>query len=196
MPALMSYRKSLTTALISALLLSCAPVLAFEETPAEEEGNCAFAKQLQGHQEKLDFVNRLRIAKDASTSAYGEVFVNTVKATLPTGEEMELDTFSVDCLSCHDGISAPGKDVRYKNNSANRRIDAESVLGSHPIGMHYGSYAYANNNFKRLGRLDSTMVLVDGKIGCLTCHNPLNKSKKHLAHNNQRSKLCYACHSV
>ncbi|SNB45311.1 cytochrome c3 family protein [Geobacter sp. DSM 9736] len=188
--------KNLTMIVISTLLLGCSTVLAYDDQQDEEYGNCAFSTQLQDNQEKMDYINKLRMAKEASESPYGEIFVNTVQARLRTGEVMELDTFTVDCIACHDGINAPGREIRYKNDSVNRRIDLNSVLGSHPIGMDYGSYAYASPQYKRLEKLDPNMVLVDGKIGCLTCHNPLNKKKNHLAIDKERSKLCYACHQV
>lgn len=161
-----------------------------------EPGNCAFSKQLENQVEKIQFINQLRAAKEASESAYGESRANTVQAKMPNGEFMEIDTFSVDCLSCHDGITAKARDIRYKNDSINRTTDITSVKGSHPIGMDYGSYAYANKSFKPLRSLKMGMELIDGKVGCLTCHNPLNKKKYHLATSNEQSKLCYTCHTI
>ncbi|WP_243688226.1 cytochrome c3 family protein [Geotalea toluenoxydans] len=38
------------------------------------------------------------------------------------------------------------------------------------------------------------MVLVDGRVGCLTCHDPLNRKAPHLVASNDRSNLCLTCH--
>lgn len=185
-----------TLAIVAALMLLIAPSTgrAYED-PAVEEGNCAFSKQLQDEYEKIQFVNELRVAKEASQSPYGESLANSVQAKMSNGETMEIDRFSVDCLSCHDGIYAKGKDIRYKNNSEHRMTDMSSVRGSHPIGMHYGSYAYADRSFKPLHLLKKGMELIDGKVGCLTCHNPFNKKKYHLVMENDQSKLCFSCHT-
>ena len=180
----------------AAMLLLVAPSAGIAyENPIVEEGNCAFSLQLQDEYEKIQFVNQLRIAKEASESPYGGSLANSVQAKMGNGEIIEVDTFSIDCLSCHDGINAKGKDIRYKNNSNHRTTDMSSVGGSHPIGMHYGSYAYADRSFKPLHSLKKGMVLIDGKVGCLSCHNPFNKKKHHLVIDNNQSKLCFSCHT-
>lgn len=189
-------RQTRTLALVAALLLFVSPASGRAyDVPVEEEGSCAFSRQLQDEYEKIQFVNQLRVAKEASESPYGESLANSVQAKMSNGEIMEVDTFSVDCLSCHDGINAKGKDIRFKNNSNRRTTDMSSVRGSHPIGMHYGSYAYADRSFKPLHSLKKGMELIDGKVGCLTCHNPFNKKKYHLVTENNQSKLCFSCHT-
>lgn len=186
--------RKLTVAAALLLLMAPAPGNAYQD-PVTEEGNCAFAMQVRDDYEKIQFINQLRAAKEASASPYGEILANSVQARMSNGEIMEVDTFSVDCLSCHDGVNAKAKDIRYKNNSNKRSTDMSSVRGSHPIGMHYGSYAYADRSFRPLHSLKPGMELIDGKVGCLTCHNPFNKKKYHLAIDNEQSKLCFSCHT-
>jgi len=36
--------------------------------------------------------------------------------------------------------------------------------------------------------------LFDGKVGCLSCHNPYGDKKYSLVMENKRSGLCLACH--
>ena len=190
--------KSVKIAAISTLF-GCALNLAIKDAFAfgendSEEGTCSFSKQLEDKSERDNFLKQLNAAKEASFSRYGEIMANTVKFRRPDGQIVEIDTFSVGCLSCHDGITAPARDIRIKNDT-DPGVSIQSVLGSHPIGMNYGSYAYARREYKSLQALDPNMTLIDGKVGCLTCHNPLNPEKNHLAMNNDNSRLCFACHS-
>lgn len=185
--------KMTLAALLLTLVVPCANgALASDEEVTE--GSCLFVQQLQDEEQKINFLNRLRMAKEASTSQYGESFANTVQARMKNGQVMEIDTFSMDCITCHDGVNAKERNIRYKNDSENRVQDILSVVGSHPIGMDYGSYAYSSREFKPLGSLKRGMELIDGKVGCLSCHNPLNKKKYHLVTDNKGSSLCLMCH--
>jgi len=42
---------------------------------------------------------------------------------------------------------------------------------------------------------NTKMIFVNGKIGCLTCHNPLNAEKGHLVMSDRNSALCTTCHN-
>lgn len=176
-------------AMILALQPFSARLDAMEENPIDES-TCAFTKQLQDPNSRMEFSARLNAAKEAAASPYGERARYSATYSDDTGEPMEIDSFSLDCLGCHDGINARIHNIRYKNNVMERTGSMETVRGSHPIGMHYGSYAYTSNQLRGLTELNEDMVLVDGKVGCLSCHNPLNPNKKHLASKN----LCLGCH--
>ncbi|HXC92536.1 MAG TPA: cytochrome c3 family protein, partial [Geobacteraceae bacterium] len=105
------------------------------------------------------------------------------------------DNLSNDCLSCHDGVTAKNFDVRVKNNPNGRVMGLEDIIGGHPVGMEYENYASVNGKeYWGDVRFSNEMVFAEGKVGCLTCHNPLNTTKGHLVMNNDRSELCFACH--
>ncbi len=156
--------------------------------PTQDVGTCEFSKQLQNLETKLEFIGKVNTAKKAATSPYGEQVLYAVSYKDSNGIQIEIDSFSYDCLSCHDGVNTRMHFIRFKNDSQNR--NSSEALQDHPIGMHYGSYAYASNDFRNLYSLSGDMVLVDGKVGCLTCHNPLRPEKNHLASAN----LCMSCH--
>jgi predicted CXXCH cytochrome family protein len=106
------------------------------------------------------------------------------------------DTLSNDCLSCHDGVMAKAFNVRVKNNPNGRVMNLEDIIGGHPVGMEYENYASVNGKeYRGEARFSNEMVFAEGKVGCLTCHNPLNSAKGHLVMNNDRSELCFACHN-
>jgi hypothetical protein len=161
-----------------------------EEVAVMDADTCDFTKQLQSLEARLAFISQVKEAKDASRSPYGEQATHSITFTDRYGESQEIDTLSFNCLSCHDGINARIHDIRYKNSRQSRSNSMDGVRGSHPIGMHYGSHAYASSEFKPLYQLNEEMVLADGKVGCLTCHNPLRPEKRHLV----SKSLCLDCH--
>ncbi len=106
-----------------------------------------------------------------------------------------IDSLSKDCLACHDGVAASGIDVDYKNTPGQPANHYDGKK-QHPIGMNYAAYvAMGSRNYKPVSEYSSKMVFVDGKVGCLTCHNPLNPEEKHLVMSDQGSALCLSCHN-
>lgn len=107
-----------------------------------------------------------------------------------------LDSFSYECIACHDGNIAQTFKIRIKNNPDNRVMSLEDIIGGHPVGMEYDRYlsGFRGKEYRSDVKLNSVAVFADGKIGCLTCHNPLNTAKGHLVMNNEKSELCFSCH--
>lgn len=105
----------------------------------------------------------------------------------------KLDSFTVDCISCHDGVSASQIQVDWRDRPLDRRSMVNSFSSDHPIGMTYDSYVAANRGYKDVGT-GTKMVFVDGRVGCLTCHDPLNPEKGHLVMSDRNSALCKTCH--
>lgn len=155
-----------------------------------DEGSCEFSRQLQTPDARLIYTAELHAANEATRSPYGETNMNSVPFTDRNGNSFQIDKFSFNCLTCHDGVNAKIHEIRHKEFGQEQNSNFEEVRGNHPIGMHYGSYAYGSNSFRGLFELDESMVLVDGKVGCLSCHNPLNPEKRHIA----RKNLCMGCH--
>lgn len=104
-----------------------------------------------------------------------------------------LDFFTIDCLGCHDGLSASSIGVDYRDNPFERRSRVTSSNSDHPIGMTYDLYAASRVGYKDVGN-KTKMVFVNGKVGCLTCHDPLNPEKGHLVMSDRNSELCRTCH--
>jgi nitrate reductase cytochrome c-type subunit len=155
--------------------------------------SCFLAQQLTDPTLRSQYEQKIAEAQAAATSRYGESYNYSVSFTMSSGEKVTIDSFSLDCILCHDGMNAKYHDIRYRNDH-NDRISLESVLGSHPIGMSYGAMAYANAKLRHLSSISGTMVLVDGRVGCLSCHNLLNPEKFHLSSTNDKSELCLQCH--
>ena len=108
-----------------------------------------------------------------------------------------VDSLSNECLSCHDGVMAQNFKIRIKNNPNNRVMSLEDIIGGHPVGMEYDRYLSGSKGkeYRADVKFNSEAVFAEGKIGCLTCHNPLNTARGHLVMNNDKSELCFSCHS-
>jgi predicted CXXCH cytochrome family protein len=112
------------------------------------------------------------------------------RATGTTG----IDALSADCLGCHDGVGATPVTTVLRNNpfgGSHRNLPGSD----HPIGMDYNRYASVSKEYKSLFGIRNKMVFVNGKVGCLTCHDPLNPEKGHLVMSDRNSALCLTCHN-
>jgi predicted CXXCH cytochrome family protein len=105
-----------------------------------------------------------------------------------------IDTLSADCLSCHDGVGATPVTTVLRNDPM-RSSRHPLPSSDHPIGMDYNRYVASREGYKSLFGVSNKMVFVDGKVGCLTCHDPLNPEKGHLVMSDRNSALCLTCHN-
>jgi predicted CXXCH cytochrome family protein len=113
----------------------------------------------------------------------------------------ELDSATLLCLSCHDGVTAT--DV-YSSSHATQWIGqlGSSQLGagplsSHPIGNQY-PLADAKYHGVASVQADGRIKLPRGRLQCISCHDPHN-TERHpamLVKSNNRSALCLACHRL
>jgi predicted CXXCH cytochrome family protein len=112
----------------------------------------------------------------------------------PAAKFVGMDAMSAECVSCHDGVAATQVTVDLRDRPSDRTSMVNSPNNDHPIGMTYNSYVAAGRGYKPL--LGNTkMLFVDGKVGCLSCHNPLNQEKGHLVMSDRNSSLCLTCHN-
>lgn len=95
------------------------------------------------------------------------------------------------CLSCHDGSVAAN--VNHRTSSLLQRVG----IGEHPVDQDY-LRAYKRNPklLRHPSQIDPRVKLVDGKVGCTSCHDPSSTDKGMLVVANKRSTLCNACHRM
>lgn len=99
-----------------------------------------------------------------------------------------LDEHSIECLSCHDGTISRMTPVPVKSG------DFQHGIGlSHPVGVEYPTGSMASDFMPR-DSLPEDVQLFNGKVGCLSCHNPYGKRESLLVMDNFRSVLCLTCH--
>lgn len=150
------------------------------EMAGQSSGNCSFAEELKDSNNRSDYLElltQLRQRVVTPVQYYSEsMYQEIARADSPRMRSYGLDPISYQCVSCHDGSIAPA--TRY----------------SHPVGIEYPMYSTYISHFVSRGALNRRIILIDGKVGCLSCHNPLNPGRNHLVMSNDRSRLCLSCH--
>ena len=113
----------------------------------------------------------------------------------------ELDSTTLLCLSCHDGLIA--SDVFSSSHATSLATQlASSQIGtrrfsSHPIGV----VLPVNDPTYRSAETvtaDGTIKLPGGRVQCISGHDPHN-TRRHpamLVQSNQQSRLCLSCHRL
>lgn len=116
------------------------------------------------------------------------------------GPGIELTSWSLLCLGCHDGITA--RDVFSSAHAVtvtgrmSDTLSASIAKRSHPVGVRY---PMNNVQFEPLATVEASgMLLPDGRIQCTTCHDAHNTHRVRgmLRMSNSRSRLCLKCHRL
>jgi predicted CXXCH cytochrome family protein len=161
--------------------------------------NCTFTKYLEDPANRTRYENTIAKARGGYTTAnnyenaamYGVI----AKASFGTGNRENLDSFSAGCLSCHDGKTASSVRPNLINNPDKKNI-MMMISGKHPIGMDYEKYAESNHNLKSLDEMSMNLTLAEGRVSCITCHDPLSSAQNHLTVTKSGIDLCSACHNM
>jgi len=121
---------------------------------------------------------------------------SSAKATAST---LPVDSQSLACMECHDGSLAPSDDVAvggWQGAASGSSVPGPAGLGlSHPVGADYARLAINHRGLQPVAVLASGAVrLVEGRVGCTSCHSPFSTHAKLLVMTNTRSQLCLTCH--
>lgn len=100
-----------------------------------------------------------------------------------------VDKFSIECLSCHDGVISRQGSAQVASGEFQHGIGL-----SHPVGVVYPRGG-GQNDFVPPEALPAEIKLFNGTVGCLSCHNPYGGGKFFLVIDNFRSALCLSCHN-
>jgi predicted CXXCH cytochrome family protein len=201
--------------LAGAMLDPVATAFSPVETAANPDDKvCEFSLQLQNSaQTRRTYLARVIEATggDAATpveAMYGNVKKVSYSDNEPSEETTDLwglgrgkasrqpglDQMSIDCLGCHDGSAASAIHTDLRNDPFRRGSRVNSFGTDHPIGMDYNKYVTSRDGYKDILPGSNKMIFVNGRVGCLTCHNPLNLEKGHLVMSDRNSALCLTCH--
>lgn len=121
--------------------------------------------------------------------------VHAKNALTPTQVELSgtLDRVSLECIICHDG--SVGKAIDYRNAGEETLTFTGQSL-SHPIGMNYHEATQQKQGLRPVENLSPLITLVDGKVGCSSCHNQYSDERAMLVISNRGSALCMQCHEM
>ncbi len=180
------------------------------EYPAEAASEERFLSGLIGS--KHDFTHGGRRGRDLCLPCHTPHLVAPVtprldrreSSTLPLrpfrGAGIELTGWSLLCLGCHDGVTAPdvytsAHAVSVGGELTGTRIGSRGVR-SHPMGVLYPTN---DEHYNPLAAVEAAgLMLADGRIQCTTCHDVHNTSRhaKLLRLSDERSRLCLTCHRI
>ena len=209
-------QKAVLAAILSLGMSTAGPIV---DTAYAANGEpCTFSEQLKSSPMRERYIANIatdtgtllahntvtddQVQSDVSSSSYFgvdfsssiETFVSNNRDVSSSKQEGTIDSYSKDCLSCHDGYLASNREVQYKNTPGSRKHMYDGSK-EHPIGMNYAFYVAADpTSYKPITAFNSKMIFVNGRVGCLTCHYPLNPEKGHLVMSDFRSALCLTCH--
>ena len=114
------------------------------------------------------------------------------------GIDIELTGWSLLCLGCHDGVTAPSvyssvHAVTVTDQLANSRLGTTDMR-SHPVGIKYP--LAAEGYHPRAAVEAGGLALPDGRIQCTTCHDAHNTHRHRgmLRLSNERNRVCLTCH--
>jgi len=102
----------------------------------------------------------------------------------------EIDSCSIQCMSCHDSLSG---NLNVRLSGAVLRHSGKQV--SHPIGRRYAS-SVSYGGYRPATLLPPEIVLPDGKISCISCHQGYSDKHGKLVIENDGSQLCFSCHEM
>jgi predicted CXXCH cytochrome family protein len=119
------------------------------------------------------------------------------------GVGVELSGWSLLCLGCHDGVTAPdvyssAHAITVADQLANSRLGVRG-LRSHPVGMRYPPPGADTGAYEPPAAIEAGgLLLPDERIQCTTCHDAHNTYRHPgmLRISNERSRLCLTCHRV
>ncbi|MBU0718942.1 MAG: cytochrome c3 family protein [Planctomycetes bacterium] len=107
-----------------------------------------------------------------------------------------LDSYTRQCLGCHDGAVADDSlNQTPWNHSAGY---AQRRQRNHPVGVEYPTRTPAGFDvpFLPISLLPVQVFLQDGKVGCLSCHDLYAGERYLLTVPIQGSELCLTCHDL
>jgi len=110
------------------------------------------------------------------------------------GSQETIDESSFVCMTCHDG-SVSGDAGTTTLNMGIWRHESYSGRNSHPVGVDYNrAWSRKKREYTPMAMLPDTIVLPNGKVECVSCHNLYSDNEHLLSINNYGSRLCLTCH--
>ncbi|OIQ66150.1 doubled CXXCH motif (paired_CXXCH_1) [mine drainage metagenome] len=100
-----------------------------------------------------------------------------------------IDALSLQCMGCHNNQG----DVTGIQMTAAGVVRHNSGGANHPIGI---PYPMMSSSFKPRSALPSAIWLPNGKLSCVSCHQPYKKVHGQLVVTNNGSMLCAQCHAL
>ena len=171
-----------------------------EEFPLDWKGDLTCSTCHNIHNGKRGYLRVSKYGKTLCLSCHQTNFFTKMKdggysllsGHLDANESLtgNIDSFSVQCMSCHESLP----------NELNIRITSNIIRhsrnrASHPIGMLYKT-SMLYGGYRMVSELPKQVLLPDGRISCISCHQAYSDKHGKLVIENRGSKLCFSCHDI
>jgi predicted CXXCH cytochrome family protein len=178
------------------LLAAC--LVAAAGTSANSQ-DCTLALQLKDPVIRADYETVIAVAQTTNLSVE-EMYANVqnvtftdIPVTMTQSGNRLLDPISMECITCHDGTTAISVNYKIKSPETIASHSLDNIGGSHPVGTDYTRYI-GRKDYAPYDSLPNNMVLMEGKLSCITCHDMLSTNRAYLAVDLEQSNLCFTCH--
>jgi len=100
------------------------------------------------------------------------------------------------CMECHQEGLADNEMAAMEvvNSRGQVKKIVFSHQMSHPTEIDYARRALANSRMRPVDRLDKHIRLINGEVGCLSCHNPASPEPAFLIGSYAEGDFCRKCH--
>lgn len=121
-------------------------------------------------------------------SPHQEITIEKGRLVVDSGNEPEeIENLVEYCLACHEGS---GESPVTSGSAPAARHELGSVDRNHPVDVQYPD---GRTGYRPADALDTRLVLIEGRMTCLTCH--ASTVDRALVLPRERSALCTACHA-
>lgn len=174
------------------------------EYPADWKGALTCSSCHEIHGSKPQLLRGDKRGEQMCLSCHNRAFFDQMKDTgtsiqqmghlskpVAPGEKIEIDAMSLQCLSCHAGQADAG----------GVRVDRSGVMyhasgaANHPIAMPYPLFP-STGTLRPRSMLSKKILLPEGKVSCVSCHEAYKKQHGKLVMPNDNSALCIQCHNL
>lgn len=103
----------------------------------------------------------------------------------------DIDSFSLECLECHGEQT----DQLFVSINSMGIINHSGQKADHPIGRDYRQ-AMRSGGYHSIEQLPEYILVPEGKVSCVSCHEGYSQVHGKLVESNARSQLCLRCHDI
>ena len=171
--------------------------------PLDWKGDLTCSTCHQAHGTTPGLMRGARSGKDLCLSCHDKTFFTAMRdhgtsimlsGHLDAGAFRDpnvLDPYSMQCMECH---VKEADNIRIQVSRSGVLRHAGKSL-NHPIGQVYAKYL-SYGGFAQPASLPKMILLPEGRVSCVSCHQGFTEKHGELAISNKGSALCFSCHRL
>lgn len=172
--------------------------------PLDWKGNLTCSTCHLPHDPEPGLLRGVKHAKEFCLACHDEAFFSRMKDSgmslvisghmnIHNGRgTVDIDPLSLQCLGCHVDSHGTSGSVSVGRNGI---LNIVRGTAPHPVGRNYRDASKRGNFRPEYEVLQKKIVLPDGKVSCVSCHEAYTKDHGRLVASLNRSALCLSCHA-